>query len=282
MHTVCCCRAAASLQVTQDCCSCLDACQFLNVICQLLCTANAFCHNYQIMTFADASVFQDLLDYFCTVDFFFFFREHNFFCAAAQTAPDCQITGVSAHNFYYRASFVGVGCITQFVQSIHTCVYCCVKTDCIFCTTHIQVDCSGNTDTVYAAFCQFYQTTVRTVTTDNYQRIQTQDLVDRCCFVYAFFCHHFGTTCCMQDGTTQIHYVRNVSAVQFFNFTADQTRITFTDTDYFDVMVFCCSNNGTDRRVHAGSVAATSQYTNFSDFFSFVLFCHSFFPPIKI
>ena len=274
MHTVCCCGAAASLQVTQDSCSCLDACDFLNIFRQFLCTANTFCHYDQVMAFTDASVFQNLLNYFIAVDHFFFFGEHYFFCTAAHTAPYCDITCISAHYFHNRASFMGVGCVTQFVQSVHTCVYRCIETDCVFCTTHIQVDCCRDTNTVYAAFGQFCQTTVRTVAANHNQRIQTQNFVDCCCFVQTFFCHHFRTSCCVQDGTAQIHYVGNIFAVHFLDFAADQTCVTFTDTHNVDIMISCCSDNCTDSSVHAGSVTAAGQHTNLLDFLFFHT-CHN-------
>ena len=226
------------------------------------------------MAFADTSVFQNLLDNFFAVDDIFLFGEHNFFRTAEHTAPYCDIACISAHYFHNRTSFVGVGCVTQFVQGIHTCVYRCIKTNCIFCTAHIQVDGCRDTNTVYTTFCQLSQTTVRTVTTDHNQGIQTQDLVNRRCFIQTFFCHHFRTSCCVQDGTAQVHYVGNIFAVHFLDLAADQACITFTDTNNIDVMVFRCSYNCTDGSIHTGSIATTGQNTDFSDFLLFHI-CHT-------
>ena len=255
--------------MAQDSRSGLNASDFLDFFCQFLCAANAFSHNDQVMTFADASVFQDLLDHFGTVHFTLFFGEHNVFCAADHTAPDCDITSISAHNFHNGAAFVGAGSVTQFVQGVHTSLDSSVKTDGVFCVVHIQVDGSRDTDAVYTAFCQFRHTTVGTVTADNNQCIQPQNFVDGSCLVLTFFCHHFGAACCMQDGTAQVHHVGNVFAVHFLDFAIDQTIIAFTDTNDRNVVIQCCTYNSTDGSVHAGSIAATGQYTDFLNCFLF-------------
>ena len=212
---------------------------------------------------------ENLLDDFRAVHFALFFGEHNVFSTADHTAPDSDITSISAHNFHNGATFVRAGSVTQFIQGVHTSVDSSVKTDGVFCVVHIQVDGSRDTDAVYTAFCQFCHTTVRTVAADNNQRIQTQNFVDGSCLVLTFFCHHFRAACCMQDGTAQVHDIGNVFAVHFLDFAIDQTIVAFADTNDGHIMIQCCTNNSTDGSVHAGSIAATGQYTDFLNCFLF-------------
>ena len=118
------------------------------------------------------------------------FRHQNTLSSVGDTAPESKVTCVTSHNLYDTAALMGGGSITHLIDRFHSCVYCCVKSDCVICTCDIQIDRSRDSDCIYSKVRKFLCSCERTVTTDNYQTVDAVFFTDRSRLLLSFLCTH--------------------------------------------------------------------------------------------
>ena len=128
-----------------------------------------------------------------------FLRDQDILCTIGNTTPHSKVSCVTSHNFNNTASFMRCGSITNLINSLHCCVYSCIKSDRILGTCNIQVDCSRNTDRIDSKVCELLCTCKRTVTTDNYQSVDSMFFADFSTTLLTFRCTEFCTSCCIKD-----------------------------------------------------------------------------------
>ena len=83
---------------------------------------------------------------------------------------------------------MGCGSITYFINGLHGCINCRIKSDSVFCTCNIKVNGSRYTNCIYAKSCQLLCACKGTVSTDDYQTINSMFLADLRTFSLTIFC----------------------------------------------------------------------------------------------
>ena len=116
------------------------------------------------------------------------FRDQNIFCTVGNTAPQCNVSCITSHNLNDAAALMGCGCIAHAVDCIHGRIHCGVKADGVFCTCNIKVNGSRYTNCIYAKSCQLLCACKGTVSTDDYQTINSMFLADLRTFSLTIFC----------------------------------------------------------------------------------------------
>ena len=147
-----------------------------------------------------------------------FLRDQNVLCTVGDTAPQSKVSCATSHNFDDTASLMRSRSITYFIDCFHCCIYSSIKSDGIFCTSDIQVDCSRKTDCIDTKVCKFLSTCERTVTTDYNQSVDSMFSADFCTTFLSFLCTEFCTTCCIKNCTTTLNCVGNVFGTHVNNF----------------------------------------------------------------
>ena len=138
-----------------------------------------------MMFFAFSTVLDDVVDDLLLI-VIVFLRKKNILCAVCDTAPKSDISGITSHNLDDRASLMGSGSISYFINGFHCSVYRGIKTDGIFCAGDIQVDGSRYTYGVNSKSCQFLRSCKRSVSADNYQSVDAVFSADICSTFLAF------------------------------------------------------------------------------------------------
>ena len=172
IYTVLTCRASASLHVTQDSCPCLDSCSCFNTFCHCFRMTDTLCIDNNVMFLTCLTAGNNIIDQFLLI-IIIFFRNQNVLCAIGNTAPHCKVACVTSHNLDDTASLMRGRSITHLVNSFHSCIYSCIKANCVFGTCNIQVNGSRYADCVDSKICKFLSSCKRTVSTDNNKTIDS-------------------------------------------------------------------------------------------------------------
>ena len=221
-----------------------------------------------MMFFATFSVFDDVVDQLLLI-VIIFLRKQDIFCTVCNTAVQSDVACTTSHNFDDTASFMRCGCITYFIDCFHCCIDRCIKSDRILGACNVQVDRSRDTDRVDTQSSQFLCTCEGSVTTDDYQSVNTMLSADFCTSCLSFRCTELCTSCCIQYSTATGNDIRYVTCCHIFNLFIQKTVISLIDTFYFQSSGKCFSNNRTNCRIHTRSIAAACKYA-----YCLYFFCH--------
>ena len=77
------------------------------------------------------------------------FRNQNIFRSIGNTTIQCNITCMSSHYLYNTAPLMRSRGITNFIDSFHCRIDCCIKSDGILGTCNIQINGTRNTNGIY-------------------------------------------------------------------------------------------------------------------------------------
>ena len=223
-----------------------------------------------VMRLASGTVQNDLLDQLLLIKIIIF-RKQNIISAIGDTTPQRNISGMTSHNLNDGAALMRSRSISDLIDGFHGCIDSSIKTDGIICTGNIQVNGSGNTDSIDALIGQLLGTGKGTVTTDNYQAIDTILLAGLYCGSQTFRSTHLGTSCCIQDRTAALNDIGNITAGHVYHLIIDQAIIALQDPLYRNVLSQGSSYDRTDRRIHARCITTAGQDTDCLNFF----LCHN-------
>ena len=115
--------------------------------------------------------------------------------AVGNTAPQSNVSGISAHYLDDTASLVRGRGILNFINSLHCSVHCGIEADGVLSTCDIQVDGSGKADGVDAQSGQSLCSTIGTVTTDDNDTVDTVLFTDLSALLLSFRFLELQTTC---------------------------------------------------------------------------------------
>ena len=116
-----------------------------------------------------------------------FLRNQNILCTVGNTAPKCNVSRISSHNFNNTAALMRSRSISYLINCLHGSIDCSIKTNGILGTRNIQVNGSRHTNGVNAESCKFLGTCIGTVTANNNQSINTMFSADFRTFLLSFF-----------------------------------------------------------------------------------------------
>ena len=114
--------------------------------------------------------------------------------AVGNTAPQSNVSGISAHYLDDTASLMRGRGILNLVDCLHCCVDSSIETDGVLGTCNIQIDGSGKTDGIDAQSGQCLCTTVRTVTADDNDTVDTVLSADLSTLLLSFLFLELQTT----------------------------------------------------------------------------------------
>ena len=100
-----------------------------------------------------------------------FLRDQDILGAVGDTAPERDITGISAHHFDNAAAFMGGRGISHLINGLHRRIDGRIKTDRIICAGDIQIDRSRNSDRIDSMARQCLRPAVGTVTADHHHAV---------------------------------------------------------------------------------------------------------------
>ena len=162
-----------------------------------------------MMFFAFLTALDDVVDQLLLI-IIIFLRNQNILCTIGNTTPQSKVSGTTSHNLDDTASLMRSRSITYFIDCFHCRIYSCIKSDRVFCTCDIKVNCSRKTNCVDTKICKLLSTCERSVTTDNNKSVDTMFPTDLCTTLLSFFCTELCATCCVKDCTTTLDCIRNV------------------------------------------------------------------------
>ena len=233
--------------------------------------------NDDVMFLSCFTACDDVVDQFLLV-VVVFLRDQNVLCTVCDTAPHSKVSCITSHNLDDTASLMRSRSITNFVDCFHSCVNCCIESDCILCTSDIQVNCTRNTDSVDTKISQLLCTCKRTVSTDNYQSIDSMFLTDLSTSLLSFRCTELCTSCCVKNCTASFDCIRYVSGSHINDFFIQKTVVSFINTFDIKSAAETSSYNCTNCSVHSWSITTTCEYAD-----GFYLFlCHDSFLHLQI
>ena len=170
-------RRSASLHVSKDGCPCLNTGSSLDTSCHRSGMTDTLCIDNNVMGLAALSVGNNIINNLLLI-VIIFLRKQNIFCTIGNTTPQCNVSGISAHNLNDTATFMGRRCISYLINSLHRCINCCIESNRILCTGNIQIDRSRNTDGINTMLSQCLRTTIRAVSADDNQAINPMFMAD--------------------------------------------------------------------------------------------------------
>ena len=168
--------------------------------------------------------------------------------------------------------------ITNLVDCFHSCIYCCIKSNCILCAGNIQVDSTRNTNCINTKISQFLRTCKRTVSTDYYQSVDSMFSADFSASLLTFHCTELRTSCCVKNCTASFDRIRYVSGSHINDFFVQKTIVSLINTFDIKSTAETSSYNCTNRSVHSRSITSACEHTD-----GFYLFlCHDSFLHLQI
>ena len=170
---------------------------------------DTFCIDDDVMLFAFLTTLDNVIDQLLLI-IVIFLRNQNVLSTVGNTAPQSNISCTTSHNLDDTASLMRSGSITYFINCFHCCVYSCIKSDGIFCTCNVKVDCSRKTDCIDSEIRKLLSTCEGSVTTDDNKSVNSMFSADLCSTFLAFFCTEFCTTCCIKDCTSTLDCIRYI------------------------------------------------------------------------
>ena len=185
------------------------------------------------------------------------------------TAPQSDISGISAHYLDDTASLVRGRGILNLVDCLHCCVDSGIETDGVLGTCNIQIDSTGKTDGIDTKSGQGLRATIGTVTADNNDTVNTMLSADLSTLLLSFRFLELQTTCSSQNRTTTLDDIGHVLCLHIYDLFIQKTLIAFFDTLNFQSSCNGCTNNSTDSSVHSRCITAAGQYADRLN-----LFCH--------
>src|SRR5699024_4592985 len=180
-------RASSTLHVSDNGGTGLHTGSFLNTFCHINGISDSLCIDNDIVLLSALSAFLNIGDNSRLV-IVVLLRHQDTLCSVGNSAPQCQISGISSHNLDDRTSLMRRRSITHLVNSFHRRVYRGVKSNRIFCTGNIQIDGSRNTYCIYTQVCQLLCPGKRSVSADNNKPVNSIFLTNRCSLLLSFFC----------------------------------------------------------------------------------------------
>ena len=122
-------------------------------------------------------------------------RKQDILGTVGNTAPQSDVSGISAHYLDDTASLVRGGGILNLVDCLHCSVHCGIEADGVLGTGDIQVNGSGKTDGIDAQSGQCLRTTIGTVTADDNDTVDTVLFTDLSALLLSFRFLELQTTC---------------------------------------------------------------------------------------
>ena len=126
-------RASATLHVTQDRCTGLHTGSCLDPPCHRSGMSDSLCIDDNMMLLSTFSIIDNVIDDLLLI-IIILFRDQNIFCTVGNTAPQCNVSCITSHNLNDAAALMGCGSITYFINGLHGCINCRIKSDSVFCT----------------------------------------------------------------------------------------------------------------------------------------------------
>ena len=234
-----------------------------------------FCVNDDVMCLAASLIVDDIVDELLLV-IVIFLRKENVLSTVGDAAPQSDIACGTSHNLDDGASLMRGGCITDFVNSFHSCVNSCIETDCIFCAGNIKVDCARNTDYVDAFIGKLLSAAIGTVAADNYEAFDTHLVAYFDSSRDAFRCTHLFAASCSKDCAALLDCIGNIGCFHFLDIFFHEACVSSLDTIDLESSGQTVTYNGTDCRIHTRRIAAARQNTD-----SFNLFLSHFHCPLR-
>ena len=162
--------------------------------------ADALCVDDNVMLFTALAVVDDIVDQLLLI-VIVTLRKQDILRPVCDTAPQCNVAGISAHYLDDTAAFMGGRCIAHLVDRFHRRIDCGVKTDRIIRTCNVQVNRARHTNRVDAACRQLLCTCKRTVAADDYKAVNAMLMADLCTKILSLRCTELRTAGCIQDRT---------------------------------------------------------------------------------
>ena len=218
-----------------------------------------------VMPLAAFSVVDDIID-----DALFivivFFRYQNILGTVGNTAPERDVTGISAHHLDDAATFVGRGSISHLIDRLHRRVDRRIKTDRIIRTGDIQIDRPRNPYRVDPMACQRLCAAVGSVSADHYDSVDSVLSAHFRTFRLSFFIFKFRTAGRTQNRTAPLYRIGHAGSVQIYDFLIQKALVALLDSFHLYTVTDRFSHDRTDRGIHPRRVSAAGKYTYRFDF----------------
>ena len=201
-----------------------------------------------------------------------------------------NITGMMAHNLHHRAAVMALGGVAQLVNGFHGGVHRGIVTDGILTARNIIVDGTGNADAGHPLVGKCAGAHKGTVAANNHQRVNSQFLATGKTLGLPFPGLELQTTGRIENGTAAVNNLGDAANIHLIAFAIDEAVITALNPHHAIPFSNAGTHNGTDCRVHTGSIAAAGQHTDGFNFLghknalleknrnpnTFFWFCHTF------
>ena len=162
--------------------------------------SDTLCIDDDVVLFPALTVIDDVVDQHLLI-IIVQLRKQDILRSISNTAPQCDISGISSHYLNDTAALMRRGGITHLVDRFHRRIHRCVKADRIIGAGNIQINCTRDTDRIDSACSQLLRTCIRTIATDDDQTINAMLPADLCRLVLPFLCAECRATGCVQNRT---------------------------------------------------------------------------------
>ena len=221
-----------------------------------------------VMGLAMLTIGNDIIDNILFVVIVLFGKQ-DILGTVGNTAPQSDVSGISAHYLDDTASLVRGRGILNLIDSLHCSVHCGIEADGVLGTGDIQVNGSGKTDGINAQSGQCLRTTIGTVTADDNDTVNTMLFADLSTLLLSFRLLELQATCGSKNGTTALDDIGYILGFHIYDLFIQKTLITFFNTLNLQSSCNSCTNNCTDSSVHSRCITAAGQYADRLN-----LFCH--------
>ena len=162
---------------------------------------------------------------------------------------------------------MGVGGIADLVDRFNGGIDCGIEADGKVGSGDVLIDGARQADTGDIEFgAQLMGAAKGAVTADDDEAIDTELFQVGVCLFAAFMFEEFLAAGGLEDGAAALDDIGHASGVHGDDIVLDHSAITAHDAKYLHSIIYSGTNNGTDGGIHSRSIAAGSEYANFSDF----------------
>jgi len=155
--------------------------------------------------------------------------------------------------------------IAYFINGFHGGIDCRIKADRVFRAGNVEVDRPRNADDVDPFFCQLSGAAVGAVAADDNKSVDAEFAAVGSRFFDAFRRIEFRAARGVKHCATQLNDVRHAAKIHFDDVFMQQAVVSSVYTKHLDAGGNRGTGNRTDRSIHARSVSAARQHSDFFD-----------------
>ena len=234
---------------------------------------DAFRIDDDMMPLAVPAVVDDVVDQPLLI-VIIFFRNQNILRTICNTAPQCDIAGVAAHDLNDRAPLMGRGRVAHLVDGFHCCVHGRVKTNGIIRARNVEINRSRKPNRIDSMTGQCLRTAVRAVAADDNDTVDVIFPADLSSLLLPLRRFELRTARRPENRSASLNDIGDAVLIHIDNLFIQQSHVSSLNALHREPIIYRPAHHRADGSIHPRCIPAARKNSN-----CFHLLCHTTEPP---